>query len=126
MKVRTVQHDRDRKFSEAFVRALKRKRVVARKNGFRSPNLNAYIERFIQTLRRECLDHFIVLGTKHLDHLCSEFASHYHEDRPHQSLDIEPILGGPQVTESDVIPLRSVRSQQRLGGLLKSYSRKAA
>jgi hypothetical protein len=88
--------------------------------------LNAFVERFIQSIRWECLDHFLVMGTKHLDYLCREFAEHYHAERPHQSLDNEPILPFPSLVESSGVPLSSIRCKKRLGGLLKSYSRKAA
>ena len=56
-----------------------------------APNMNAYAERFVQTLRVECLDHFVVCGEKHLQHLVKEMVAHYHEERPHQSLENEPI-----------------------------------
>jgi len=51
-----------------------------------SPNLNAYVERFIQTLQKECLDHFVVFGCRHIDHLLKEFLLHYHPERPNRDL----------------------------------------
>jgi putative transposase len=80
-----------------------------------------------------CLDQFEVFGEQHLNHLCQEYLAYYHEERPHQSLDNEPLKKAkgrrkvrkrPDV-ESDVIPLNEVRCKQRLGGLLKHYYRKA-
>lgn len=48
------------------------------------PNTNAFVERFIQALQVECLDHFLVFGEKHLDYLVREYVEHYHTERPHE------------------------------------------
>ena len=97
--------------------------------------MNALVERFIQSIQPMCLNHFIVFGERHLDHLCQEYLVHYHDERPHQSLDNEPLnkpnaRGRPKTKrsriEDEIVPLSEVRCQQRLGGLLKSYRRKAA
>jgi putative transposase len=92
----------------------------------------AYVERFIQSIALECLDHFIVFGRSHMDVLCSQFRDHYHLERPHQGLDNELIEKPPTkegkkvIEEPDTIRLSDVRCHERLGGLLKSYTRKAA
>jgi putative transposase len=127
LRVRRVQHDRDRKLSAAFKAQLRQRQVKTRRSSICAPNMNAYVERVIQTIQKECLDHFVILGTNHLDHLCREFAAHYHEERPHQSLDNDPIVKPPdncRLVES--VTIGDVRCHERLGGLLKSYSRKAA
>jgi putative transposase len=133
--VARVQHDRDTKFTRAFDAQLKRSQVKVVKNPFRAPNTNAFVERFIQSIELECLERFLIFGTQHMDHLCAEYLAHYHEERPHQSLGNEPLnkpkpRGRPktkrgQLTD-EIVPLSEIRCQQRLGGLLKSYSRKAA
>jgi putative transposase len=125
--VRTIQHDSYGKFGRECRATLQRSRVQRSRNQFRAPNLNAYVERVIQSIQQECLDHFAILGTKHLDHLCSEHLAYYHEDRPHQSLGNRPVRSLRRVPSvADPVPLRTVRCKERLGGLLKSYSRKAA
>ncbi len=86
----------------------------------RAPNTNAYVERFIQSLQVECLDHFLVFGEKHLDYLVREYVEHYHTERPHQSLGNRPISGEPPPSGGNI----SCRT--RLGGLLKDYYRSAA
>jgi putative transposase len=99
------------------------------RNGYRSPNLNAFVERVIQSIQQECLDFFLVMGLGHLDHLCREYWAYYHEDRPHQNLDNETILKKQSIAPpppGEVLSLRSIECRERLGGLLKSYSRKAA
>jgi putative transposase len=133
--VKCVQRDRDTKFTRSFDRTLKASRVKVVKNAYRSPNTNAYVERFIQSISTECLDRFVIFGERHMDALCAEYVAHYHEERPHQSLANEPLRrpkprGRPRTWHGpiadQVVPLSEVRCKQRLGGLLKSYSRKAA
>ncbi len=133
--VRLVQHDGDTKFTKAFRAKLKSARVKPMRTAFRSPNTNAFVERFIKSISQECLDRFIVFGEKQLDHLCSEYLAHYHAERPHQSLDNELLnqpkqRGRPRTKrgkiEDEIVPLGEVRCRSRLGGLLKSYSRRVA
>jgi putative transposase len=99
------------------------------KASFRAPNLNAFVERFNQTLLVEALDHFIIFGRKHLDHIVSEFVRFYLRKRPHQSLDNEPIgkrKRQRKLAASKVISLTDVRCERQLGGVLKHYYRKVA
>jgi putative transposase len=122
-----VFHDADRKFSKAFRESLRNRGLRPRKLHPRSPNLNAYVERWIQSIQVECLDHFIVLGEAHLNHLVGEFVAHYHEERPHQGLDNKLIVPGRPPPDDESIPrLRQVVCRQRLGGLLKHFERRAA
>jgi putative transposase len=131
--VSQVRRDRDTKFTKSFDAALKRHRVKTVTNAYRSPNTNAYVERFIQSIQQECLDRFVVFGTKHLDG--AEDLAYYHEERPHQSLENESLVkpkkrGRPAKKrgkiEDEIVRLAEVRCSKRLGGLLKSYSRKVA
>jgi putative transposase len=128
-------HDNDSKFSKAVDRDLKNNGITVCKTAFRSPNTNAYVERFIQSIAQECLDRFVIFGERHMDSLCAEYLAHYHEERPHPSLENEPLKkpkqrGRPTKHHSPLdeqaLPLPEVRCKQRLGGLLKSYSRQAA
>jgi len=124
-----VQHDRDTKFTKKFAEFLKQRKVKPIRNAFRAPNTNAYIERFVQSIGQECLDRFVIFGPKHMDHLCREYLEYYHQDRPHQGLENE-LLVQPDAKAiyelSTIVRLRDIRCKRRLGGLLKSYSRKAA
>jgi hypothetical protein len=121
--------DHDSKYTKEFDAVWSAEGTRVKRVGPFAPNLNAFAERFAQTLRHECLDHFLILGEKHLRHLLKEFLEHYHEERPHQSLGNRP---PNQPQGPDVIPF--VKDQQpvkfacreRLGGLLKTYSRIAA
>ncbi|MCC7083480.1 MAG: transposase [Pirellulales bacterium] len=86
---------------------------------------NAFIERWIQSIQYECLNHFIVLGQQHLDYLVSQYVDYYHFHRPHQSLENKPLTEHPP-PDDDVPTLKLVQCHERLGGLLKHYSRRAA
>ncbi|MBS0206579.1 MAG: transposase [Planctomycetes bacterium] len=132
-----VIHDRDTKFAASFDEALKAADVKVQKGAYRSPNTNAFVERFIQTLQQECLDYFMVFGEKHMNHLVSEMVVHYHEERPHQANENAPLLPAPVRTSkkkpkwigtapSNVLRISDIKCRQRLGGLLKHYERKAA
>ncbi len=87
----------------------------------RSPNLHAYVERFIQSIQVECLDHFLVFGEKHFDYLVREYIEHYHQERPHQGVGNRLIAGQPPPSADNAIQCRT-----RLGGLLKHCYREAA
>jgi transposase InsO family protein len=83
--------------------------------------MNSLAERWVQTVKRECLSKMILFGTEHLRRTLSSFVDHYHQDRPHQSLGnapIEPRLGEPPIEGEIVV-------DERLGGLLRSYRRSA-
>lgn len=130
-----LMHDRDTKFTQSFDEAFSEGKRDVKVSAFRSPNTNAYVERFIQSLQQECLDHFVVFGKAHFDHLCSGYREHYHMERPRQSLEnlVLPTAKAKhngkskkQSTDPETIPLSSISCKERLGGLLKHYSRKAA
>lgn len=118
-------HDYDTKFTARFESILKQNGIEPKPVGPMKPNLNAYAERFIQTLKQECLDHFLVLGQRHLDYLVQEFVEHYNTERPHMSLGRVPSgkPAGPPGEER--LGSSEVVSDERLGGLLRSYRRAA-
>ena len=78
--------DCDTKFTKQFDSLLKAGDVRIHRKGPAQPNMNAYAERFVQTIQQEPLDHFVILGEKHLNHIISEYLVHYHEERTHQAL----------------------------------------
>src|ERR1019366_9459225 len=79
-------HDLDTKFTEAFDDRLKTDGIEPVKVGPAAPNLNSYAERFVLSIKSECLDQFIVFGEDHLRHLVNEYVAHYLEERPHQGV----------------------------------------
>lgn len=114
--------DRDPLFTADFRAFLKDAGVLPKRLPTRSPNLNAYAERFVRSVRRECLDHFVVLGERHLRNVVREYLVHYNRERPHQGID-NVLLRSPPRPANDNGP---IRRRQRLGGLLNFYHREAA
>jgi len=80
-------HDRDPLFTEAFRDLLRSADVEPLKLPAKSPNLNPYAERFVRSIKAECLSKMITLGERHLRSAIREFVDHYHRERPHQGLD---------------------------------------
>ena len=118
---RFLIRDRDSKFTTAFdeVFAGNGSRVI--KAPVRSPRANAFAERFVGTLRRECLDHILILGEGHLRKVLAEFARHYNDHRPHQSLQ----QGPPRQLSRAVDITARIERRQVLGGLISEYHRAA-
>jgi putative transposase len=117
--------DHDTKFEGGFDAALWENGVRVQKVGPRAPNLNAVAERWVQTVEHECLDHFVVFGEAHLRYLLDQFLEHYYLERPHQGLGNRTLSGADPPEE--VSPTSGeIECQERLGGLLKHYRRRAA
>jgi putative transposase len=114
--------DRDPLFTKAFRRVLSDAGVEVVRLPVQSPNSNAFAERFVRSVRDECLDHIIPLGESHLRLVLREYLEHYHLERNHQGLDNELIAprDGPANDNAEVV------RKQRLGGLLSFYERRAA
>ena len=128
-KPRLLLRDRDDKFAAgdgAFGRALGEADIKSVRLPHRSPNLNAHVERLIQSIQVECLDHFVILGTRHLDHLLSKYIDYHNRERPHMSLGFATPMGRPPPTSAGPIDPREVRCREHLGGVLRHYYRKAA
>jgi integrase-like protein len=113
--------DRDPLYTAAFRGLLRDSGVTPVVLPARSPNLNAFAERFVESAKSECLERLVLLGEGHLRTAVREFVLHYHEERPHQGLDNELIA--PRTT---VVGTGHVTCRDRLGGLLKFYYREAA
>ena len=115
-------HDRDPLYTHMFTEILKCSGVHTVKLPPRSPNLNAYAERFVRSIKEECLDRVVILGESHLRLLVREYVEHYHLERNHQGLDNRLLVRAPPPTDLDADVLR----RERIGGLLNYYYRKAA
>jgi putative transposase len=122
-----VFHDCNTKFTRAFDEVLRGMGRTVRRLTRMTPNLNAFVERWIQSIQHECLDHFIVFGEAHLNHLVEQYVEQYHTERPHQGIDIGNVPLVRSTPTDDSVPLSSeIVCRERLDGLLKSYSRCAA
>jgi putative transposase len=116
-----IIRDRDSKFTAAFDGFFTGNGTRVIKTPARAPRANSFAERFVGTLRRECLDHILILGEGHLRQVLADFASHYNEHRPHQSLRQEP----PRPPGRAVDITARIEHRHVLGGLISEYRRAA-
>ena len=117
-RVRFLIRDRDSKFTAAFDGVFTGADIRIIRTPIRAPRANAIAERFIGTLRRECLDHLLITGPRHLHVVSREFAQHDNAHRPHRSLHQRPPAGGTPPRSGAVI---RVLRRDRLGGLVHEY-----
>jgi transposase InsO family protein len=116
---RVLIFDRDAKWSAAVRERLAEGGIRVVQTPYAAPNANAYAERFVRSLKEECLERIIPLGEGHLRRAVTEFVAHYHRERNHQGLENALIDGAPRLGAG------RVRRQSRLGGLLNFYTRAA-
>jgi transposase InsO family protein len=120
---RHLIHDRDPLFTHAFGATLKNADVDPVRLPVRSPNLNAYAERFVRSVKSECVGRVIPLGERHLRRVVSEYVKHYHRERNHQGLGNRLIDGNGNA--SGLGRGGPVECHERLGGMLRYYARAA-
>jgi Integrase core domain len=96
----------------------------------RAPKARAHAERWVGSVRRECLDRLLILGRRHLHHVLATYVTHYNEHRPHRALAQRPPLSQPppsgEQTIADVVALDRVRRCDLLGGLIREYELRAS
>ena len=114
--------DRDSKFTAAFDDVLAGNDTRVIKTPVRAPRANSFAERFVSTLRRQCLDHLLILGERHLREVLAEYARHYNGHRPHQALHQRP----PLHESSQAIDMTApIERSQVVGSLISEYRRAA-
>jgi transposase InsO family protein len=113
--------DRDPKWSRAVEQLLSTTGVRVVRTPPGAPNCNAHAERFVRSVKEECLDRVVPLGEWHLRRTLRDFATHYHRERNHQGLANELIDGSAVQRRTG-----AVRRRQRVGGILSYYYRSAA
>ena len=111
--------DRDAIFSPRFKSILGSSDVEILRTGYQAPNMNAHAERFVRSVKSECLDQVIFLGREALVRAITEYAAHYHEGGSHQGIGNE-MISGAEPQDEGIVGIR-----ERLGGLLKYYHRRA-
>src|ERR1700694_4449829 len=119
---RYLLHDRDTKYTRSFRAIIASGQVEPLVLPARSPNLNAYAERWVRSVKEECLSKVVLFGERSLRRALSEYAEHFHAERNHQGKG--NVLPFPR--DSDVCHEGPVQSRERLGGLLRYYHREAA
>ena len=114
--------DRDTKYTDAFREHLDREGVKPVRCPARAPNCSAFAERFVRSIKDECLDRMILFGEPSLRRVLREYDSHYHTERNHQGLENRLLKPLAMVSSTN----DPIHCRERLGGLLNFYYRKAA
>jgi putative transposase len=122
---RYLIHDRDPLFTDEFRELLRGSGVKCLKLPAQSPNLNAFAERFVLSIKSECLDKLVLLGERHLRLAIAEYIEHYHLERHHQGLNNQ-LITPPPLAKTPANDDSPVACRERLGGLLNFYHRRAA
>jgi transposase InsO family protein len=111
-------HDRDPLFTKEFRGIMKASGIRPIRTLSMAPHLNCVVERFVRSIKSECLNRMLIFGERHLEYVIGQYIEHYHTERPHQGIGNEIIEPPPQ-GEGEIV------CRERLGGLLKSYRRAA-
>jgi putative transposase len=119
---RFLVRDRDSKFTAAFDDVFTGNGTRVIKTPIQSPRANAFVERFVGTLRRECLDHLLIYGDQHLRKVLAQYARHYNGHRPHQARHQTPPLHKPGQPVDLTVRIKRTRA---VGGLISEYRRAA-
>ncbi len=116
--------DRDAKFTASVDEVFASEGIRVIKTPVRSPKANAYAERWVRTVRTECLDWILVLGPRHLNGILHEYVKHYNDQRPHRGLDLRVPV--PSENTAAPPPPFHVARREVLGGLIHEYLPQAA
>ncbi len=122
--VRFLIHDRDAKFCGPFDAIARSEGVRVIETPLRAPRANAVAERWVRTVRSECLDHLLIVGRRHLEQVLRAYLAHYNGERPHRSLALAAPAG--QQPEARGSPPPAVLRRDVLGGLIHEYHAAAA
>jgi putative transposase len=121
-RVRFLIHDRDSKFTASFDEVFRSEGIQVVPTPVRAPRANAYAERFVRTVRTECLDWLLILGRRHLESVLRTYVQHYNTERPHRGLALRP----PEAQQLNSPTSGAIQRRDHLGGLLHEYYRAAA
>jgi putative transposase len=128
-RVRFLLHDRDAKFPRAFDALLGSENIKVIRTPVRAPNANAHMERWVGSVRRECLDRLVIVGRRQLEHILRVYIRHYNRRRPHRALDLQPPDGSACSSAAGAgSPAEDLQVIRRdlLGGLIHEYELAAA
>src|SRR3989475_5285226 len=122
-RMRFLIHDRDSKFTASFEEIFRSEGIRIIHIPIRAPQANAYAERFVRSVRAECLDWLLILGRRHLERVLRAYTVHYNRERPHRGLALQP---PERVNAGDPPTAGKIERRDRLGGLIHEYYRAAA
>ena len=120
--LRFLIHDRDSKFSHAFDELFRSEGVEIIRTPFRAPKANAFAERWVGTVRRDCLDWILIVSRRQLDHVLRVYVDHYNSHRPHRALGLTPPTPERRLRLVSSHPQDHVHRRDRLGGLIREYA----
>jgi putative transposase len=121
-RMRFLIHERDSKFATAFDEVFRSEGIHVIHTPIRAPQANAHAERFVRTVRSECLDWLLIVGRRQLESVLRTFTAHYNRERPHRGLE----LLTPDSTNAQRPSRGEIKRRDRLGGLIHEYHRAAA
>jgi len=124
-RVRFLIRDRDAKFCRGFDDVFRAEGAEVLVTPVRTPNANAHAERWIRTIRAECLDWLLIVGRGHLEQILRIYVEHYNRHRPHRALGLEPPSPATGLTHIGEDRRTGVHRRDLLGGLLHQYRRAA-
>jgi len=121
--LRFLIRDRDQKFTDRFDEVFRSEGIEVIRTPFRTPQANGVAERFVRTVRTECLDWLLILNHRHLERILAVFVDHYNGHRPHRALSLAP----PVTRRAGVVSASSfgdarISRRDRLGGVVHEYS----
>ena len=121
-KRRFLLRDRDAKFTTGFDEVFRSERILVIRTPVRAPKANAFAERFVGTIRRECLDRILIFSQPQLEAVLTEYVDHYNGHRPHRSLEQRaPLSRAPTLPPASPPGVGQLRRSGRLGGLIHEY-----
>jgi putative transposase len=122
---RFLIHDRDSKFSRTFDDVFRSESVDIIRTPFRAPQANAFAERWVGTVRRDCLDWLLITSRSQLERVLRVYVDHYNTHRPHRALGLTPPVPGPRLRLAVSNRPNQLQRRDRLGGLIHEYARAA-
>jgi len=124
--VRVLIRDRDRKSTRPFDEVFRSVGVRIVRTPIPAPQANGIAERFVRTVRAECLDSLLIMNRRHLERVLAVYVDHHDHHRPHRSLDLRPPAHLPTISERSGRPeVGRIMRRDRLGGLIHEYRRAA-
>jgi transposase InsO family protein len=125
-RVRFLVHDRDSKFSGGFDHVFEGEGITVIRTPVQAPNANAHAERWVGSVRRECLDRLLIFSRRQLEQVLRVYTRHYNQHRPHRALALRP----PEQADGNPTPLRArpdlqLNRTDLLGGLIHEYDHAA-
>jgi putative transposase len=123
---RFLIHDRDARFSGGCDHVFQSEAIAVIRTPVRAPNANAHAERWVGSVRRECLDRLLIFSRRQLEHVLRVYTRHYNDHRPHRALALRP----PERADGNPVPLRAppfpqLNRADLLGGLIHEYEHAA-